>query len=145
MPNRKTAVMSYSCPLALLVLGFASLSCTPPHQNNKEFHQPFDLTEFLLEHQSGRDDRDITFQVHAAAGTPEAYGLLRFDWVDNGGRMSFQTDEKGEITMRFERDFLEYQVQVWAETKPHNQILLREPDYDLSTRRLEGGFIKVSW
>ena len=45
-----------------------------------------------------------------------SYGLLRFEWVE-GGRMDFQTDHDGILSMQFEVDILENEIMVSSTSK----------------------------
>ena len=53
----------------------------------------------------------MKFQILDTGGEPMPYDLLRFEWVE-GGRMDFQTDQDGTLSMQFEKDMLENEVMV---------------------------------
>lgn len=57
----------------------------------------------------------VQFQILDAEDEPMPYNLLRFEWFE-GGRMDFQTDQDGTLSMQFEKDMLENQVRVSPES-----------------------------
>ena len=96
----------------LLCLGWAA--CSSP--NHIEYEREFKLNAFLETHITELPGQDIRFQILTQQGEPVPFGLLRFQWVE-GGRMSFQTDPEGKLYMEFEKDILDYEVIVSAESR----------------------------
>ena len=94
----------------LLILLFF-LACSPP--NHTEFSEPFELHLFLKNHVRKLPGQTVQFQILDMGGEPISYGLLRLKWVE-GGRMDFQTDQDGKLSMQFERNMLENEVMVFA-------------------------------
>ena len=95
------------CFLMLLVLGMAA--CSPSNQT--DFSAPFELSSFLKTHVREFPGETVKFQILDKRGEPIAHALLRFEWVE-GGRMDFQTDPTGSISMQFEKDMLENEMMV---------------------------------
>lgn len=125
-----------------LLLALFLVSCQPGQDT--WFESQFNLTSFLKE-SAPTAYTEITFQVCDKNKKPLPYGLLRFNWEDNGGRMSFQTDDKGQISMKFEEDILESEIVVSIDEKPEGQVIIEAADYDLSTKPVPDGHIRVSW
>ena len=93
---------------ALLMLFFL-FACSSSNQT--EFSEPFELSRFLKNHVQELPGQTIRFQILDTDDEPVSYGLLRLKWVE-GGRMDFQTDQDGTLSMQFERDMLENEVMV---------------------------------
>ena len=108
-----SAVCYYFLILFPACLGI--LSCSSP-SDDLEFSEPLSLRTFLTNHIQKLPGQIIRFQILSMQGEPISYGLLKFQWVD-GGRMSFQTDQDGILSMQFEKDILEYEVNVSPESK----------------------------
>lgn len=79
--------------------------------NHTEFSAPFELSSFLKHHVHELPGQTVRFQILDVGGEPIPHALLRFEWVE-GGRMDFQTDPNGNISMQFEKDMLENEVMV---------------------------------
>ena len=90
------------------------MACSAP--NEKEFSAPFELSSFLENHIQELPGQMVRFQILDAADEPMPYNLLRFEWIE-GGRMDFQTDQDGTLSMQFEKDMLENEVRVSAESE----------------------------
>lgn len=97
----------------LLILLFIA-ACSP--SNHTEFSEPFELSLFLKSHVQELPQHTVEFQILDLGGEPVSYGLLRLRWVE-GGRMDFQTDQDGKLSMRFERDMLENKVMISAKSE----------------------------
>ena len=133
--------------LSSMLLGaiiYSLWGCAPTIQQT-EFTGSFNLSTFLKENIMGDEAHQVDFQILGPDDAPVSFGLLRLEWVDNGGRMSFQTDGQGRVTMHFEEDFLEWDVIASAETKPMDQDLIQSDEYETSTQPLTNGTILVSW
>ena len=130
------------CLIVCTALLFLS-GCGPKGQETW-FAPKFNLITFLKE-KAPQAFSEITFQVCDADKKPLPYGLLRFDWEDNGGRMSFQTDADGKIAMKFEEDILESEVLVSIDRKPRGQSFMKTENYDSSTEAVPNGHIRVTW
>ena len=102
----------YIALLLLYVLG--SVACSPP-ENHTEFSDPFELSAFLKNHIRKLPGQPVQFQILSQKGEPIPYGLLKFQWTE-GGRMSFQTDQDGVLSMQFEKDILDHEVMVSPES-----------------------------
>ena len=98
--------------LTLLLIFLAA--CSPSEQ--KEFSAPFELSSFLRNHIQELPGQTVRFQILDLSGEPVPHGLLRFDWIE-GGRMDFQTDRDGTISMQFEKDMLENEVTVFTKSE----------------------------
>ena len=103
------------CLLLLIPICLGMIACSPS-DNHTEFLIPFELSAFLKNHIHKLPGQPVEFQILSKLGEPVPYGLLRFKWVE-GGRMSFQTDRNGILSMQFERDILDYEVMVSPESK----------------------------
>ena len=90
------------------------VGCSAP--NHLEFDDAFELSSFLKTHISELPGQWIQFQILTQQGESVPFGLLRFQWIE-GGQMSFQTDPNGVLRMEFEKDILDYEVKVSAESK----------------------------
>ncbi|MDD9974358.1 MAG: hypothetical protein OXU27_10145 [Candidatus Poribacteria bacterium] len=100
-----------------LIICFVWISvagCSTP--NHREFNEAFELSSFLRTHIHELQGQRIQFQILTQQGNPVSFGLLRFQWVE-GGRMSFQTDPNGVLDVEFEKDILDYEVMVSAESE----------------------------
>ena len=106
---------------------------------------PFNLTTFIKENLIDDKNHEVTFQILDRQGLPVSFGLLKLEWPESDGRMSFQTDEQGALSMHFDEDMLKTEVLVSADIKPQGQVLLEEEDYDLVTKPLPGGRIRATW
>ena len=106
---------------SLLIMSLL-VACSP--SNHTEFSAPFELSSFLKNHIQKLPGQIVEFQILEQDGEPIAYGLLRFEWIE-GGRMDFQTDQDGTLSMQFEKDMLE------------NEVIV--------SSKLEGAKIKVTW
>lgn len=100
--------------LIVCLVWISVVGCSTP--NHLEFDEAFELSSFLKTHIRESQERGIQFQILTLQGDPIPFGLLRFQWVE-GGRMSFQTDPNGVLDVEFERDILDYEVMVSAESK----------------------------
>ena len=99
----------------LLIFSLVLLAaCSPSEQ--KEFSAPFELSSFLRNQIQELPGQTVRFQILDLNGEPVPHGLLRFDWIE-GGRMDFQTDQDGTISMQFEKDMLENEVIVFAKSE----------------------------
>ena len=88
--------------------------CSAP--NHLEFDEAFELSSFLRSHVRELQGQQIQFQILTRQGDPVPFDILRFEWVE-GGRISFQTDPNGVLDVAFEKDILDYEVMVSAESK----------------------------
>lgn len=131
------------CILMCWNCGTKNYAASPSHEIS--FTQPFNLSQELLSAIKEQPKNEIHFQVLDKAGAPIPYALLRMEWTENGGRMSFQTDEHGTLHMHFEEDILAFEVMVFADVKPIGQDLLKTEDYETSSTPLEEGHILVRW
>ena len=115
----QTARVGFLISILLVIL---LVACSPSNQT--EFSLPFELSSFLKNHIQELSGRIVRFQILNPRGEPMPYGILRLEWVE-GGRMDFQTDQDGTLSMQFEKDMLENEVMVSANS--------------------EGAKIKVTW
>lgn len=76
-----------------------------------EFSDSFELSWFLKTHVQELPGQMVIFQILDPVREPIPYDLLIFQWVE-GGRMSFQTNQDGKLSMQFEKDMLENKVRV---------------------------------
>ena len=108
---------------SLLIFSLLLLvACSP--SDYTEFSSPFELSSFLKNHIQELPGQIVRFQILGPGGEPVSYDVLRFEWVE-GGRLDFQTDQDGTLSMQFEKDMLENEVMVSAKS--------------------EGAKIKVTW
>ncbi len=109
--NKKyhTTVMDqhYSWACYSFLILFCFLACSD--SNYTEFSEPFELSSFLKNHIYKLPGHTVQFQILDSDGEPIPYDLLCFEWVE-GGRMSFQTDQDGTLSMQFENDMLDNEV-----------------------------------
>lgn len=105
-------ISHYFLLLFLACLGIVACSQSGDHL---EFSESLSLKTFLTNHIQKLPGQTVHFQILSMQGEPIPYGLLKFQWVE-GGRMSFQTDQDGILSMQFERDILEYEVNVSPES-----------------------------
>ena len=119
-------------------------ACLPGVQERK-FQGSLMLAPFLKENIQDMDHHEIDFQILDKDGKPVPFALLRMDWEDSGGRMSFQTDKDGILGMHFNPEMLETDVIISADVKPMGQHMMKEDDYEQSSRRLTDGIIRVTW
>ena len=101
----------YFSLLLLICLGIAACA---PSDNHIEFSDPFELSTFLKDYIQRLPGQTVQFQILSLTEEPIPYSLLMFEWIE-GGRMSFQTDQDGILSMEFEKDILEYEVKVSPE------------------------------
>lgn len=100
--------------LIFFLILFGIVACSS--QDYTEFSEPFELSAFLKSRASGLSRQTINFQILDAHGEPISYGLLRFVWIQ-GGRMDFQTNQDGVLSIQFEKDMLENKVMVSTKLK----------------------------
>ena len=101
-------------PSVLISICIAVVACSPS-DNHLEFSEAFELSTFLKTHIHKLPGHQVEFQILTMEDNPVPYGLLTFQWVE-GGRMSFQTDQDGTLSMQFEKDMLENEVMVSPES-----------------------------
>ncbi len=106
--------LKYYCFIGYLVW-LIMVGCSPAN-HIVEFDEAFELRAFLKTHIRELRGQRVQFQIRTRQGDPVPFGLLRFQWVE-GGRMSFQTDPNGMLNMEFEKDMLDYEVIVSAESE----------------------------
>ena len=104
----------YRCFSLLLIICLGIVACSPS-ENHIEFSEPFELSAFLKGYVHRLPGQTIQFQILSVTEEPIPYSLLMFEWIE-GGRMSFQTDQDGSLSMQFEKDILEYEVKVSPES-----------------------------
>lgn len=109
-------MVSKRCSLILCLVWLGGAGCSS--QNHIDFEEAFELSSFLNTHIQELPGQRVQFQILTRQGDSVPFGLLRFQWVE-GGRMSFQTDPDGVLRMEFEKDILDYEVIVSAESKGH--------------------------
>ena len=97
-----------------LLMFFFLFACSS--SNRTEFSEPFELDRFLKNHVQEFPGQTVQFQILDTDSEPVSYGLLRLKWVE-GGRMDFQTDQDGKLSMQFEKDMLENEVIVSAKSE----------------------------
>ena len=100
-------------PITILIF-IVIVACSS--SNYTEFSEPFELSSFLKNHIQELPGQMVCFQILDALGEPIAYDLLKFEWME-GGRMDFQTDQDGTLSMQFEKDMLENEVMVSAKSE----------------------------
>ena len=83
--------------------------------NQTEFYAPFELSSFLKNHIQQLPGQMVQFQILDTDDEPIPHDLLHFEWSE-GGRISFQTDQDGTLSMQFEKDMLENEVMVSAKS-----------------------------
>ncbi len=104
----------FSPIFVLISICIAVIACSSSN-DYREFSEAFELSAFLKTHIHKLPGQQVEFQILTMQGEPVPYGLLKFQWVD-GGRMSFQTDQDGTLSMQFEKDMLENEVMVSPES-----------------------------
>lgn len=123
-PVQKELMVLKYCWLVLLLFYVGMVGCTLPSPSDSiEFEDVFELSTFLKTHVPKLSGQVVEFQVINAQGGPVPFGLLKFQWIE-GGRMSFQTNPSGQLHVEFEKDILEYEVMVSAESKG-NKVRVR--------------------
>ena len=88
-----------------------------------EFNDRFELAALFVSHPT-LVNRMLKFQLLDREGEPIPWCLLRLEW-DEGGRMSFQTDQDGVIWLVFESDIISNKVTVSAESTRDARIRLQ--------------------
>ena len=106
--------LSNFCRYLLLFISLWIIACSPS-ENHTEFSTPFELNTFLKNHIHKLPGQTVQFQILSAFEEPIPYGILRFQWTE-GGRMGFQTDQDGILSMQFEKDILDHEVIVSPES-----------------------------
>ena len=96
--------------LLILVL---LVGCSP--SNHREFLAPFELSSFLKNNIQELPGQMVQFQILDKDNEPIPHDLLSFEWIE-GGRMDFQTNQDGTLSMQFEKDMLENAVMVSAKS-----------------------------
>lgn len=84
--------------------------------NRTEFSAPFELSSFLKYHIQELPGQTVKFQILDLDGEPIPHDVLHFEWT-LGGRIGFQTEQDGTLTMQFEKDMLENEVMVSAKSE----------------------------
>ena len=112
--NRLNLMNLYRCFVLLSLICVGIMACSPS-EHHTEFSAPFELSAFLKNHIHGLPGQPVQFQILSRQEEPISYGLLRFQWIE-GGRMSFQTDQDGILSIQFEKDILDYEVIVSPES-----------------------------
>lgn len=97
----------------LMAICIGILTCSPS-EDYRIFSDPFELSAFLKNHVHKLPGQTIRFQILSILEEPMPYSLLSFEWVE-GGRMSFQTNRDGVLSMQFESDILDHEVMVSPE------------------------------
>lgn len=100
--------------LVFITICIGIVACSPA-EDDRVFSEPFELSGFLKNNVDKLPGQTVRFQVLSRLEEPIPYGLLSFQWVE-GGRMSFQTDHDGILSMQFEQDILDYEVMVSPES-----------------------------
>ena len=95
--------------LIFLFLLLSIVACSS--SDHTEFSEPFELSSFLKKYVQDLPRQIVKFQILNQDSEPIPYALLRFQWVE-GGRMDFQSNRTGILSMRFEKDMLENKVLV---------------------------------
>ena len=112
--SKKLGIWQVARRYLLIFLLILLAACS--HSEQKEFSTPFELSSFLRNQIQELPGQTVRFQILDLNGEPVPHGLLRFDWIE-GGRMDFQTDQDGNISMQFEKDMLENEVMVFAKSE----------------------------
>jgi len=101
--------------------------------------QPFALTALLDETFAalGSDAAELTFQALDPQGEPLPFALVDFAW-DEGGRMGFQSDELGRVTLRWEARAARAEATVWVRTIPPGHALAVQPRDEIATALANG-------
>ena len=94
----------------LLLLG----ACSP--SNRTEFLVPFELSSFLEHHIQEFPGQTVKFQILDVDDEPIPHDVILFEWTA-GGRIGFQTEQDGTLTMQFEKDMLKNEVMVSAKSE----------------------------
>ena len=113
----KMVLKHYSLIVCLIWISIAG--CSPPNHlepNHLEFDQSFELGSFLKTYIRELPGQTVQFQILTHQGDAVPFGILSLQWIE-GGRMSFQTDPHGVLRMEFEKDILDYEVMVSAESE----------------------------
>ena len=77
---------------------------------------PFEVSSLLKSNLRDVPSRVVNFQVLDPQNEPVSRGLITFEWTE-GGSISFQSNLKGIVTMKFEQDFLDQAVMVSTEVE----------------------------
>lgn len=96
----------------LFVLGFISR----PPRTVMVLATPFEVSSLLKDNLEDAPTQAVSFQVLDPQNEPVSNGLITFEWTE-GGRISFQTNLEGVLTMKFEEDFLDQEVMVSTEVE----------------------------
>lgn len=122
--------------LGALALALVSCEARPTAPQEHLLTIPVAL-ETLLELPGVRDPaNECELQVLDGSGQPVPHALLRMQWPE-AGRLAFQTDEQGSLTMRLCDPLVSEGVMLSAQVKPAGQDLL-EQTYDDATETIEG-------
>ena len=77
---------------------------------------PFEVSSFLKSNLQDVPNHAVNFQVLNPQNEPISNGLITFEWTE-GGSISFQSNLKGILTMKFEQDFLDQEVMLSTEVE----------------------------
>jgi hypothetical protein len=102
----------------VFLLGFAAaifLGCSGC-DSSRSFQGPFQLRSLLMSNEGDLTGRKLEFQVRTTLGDPVPWALLSLNWED-GGRITFQTNQDGALSLSFEKDILEHSVTVDVEKR----------------------------
>ncbi|MDE0322446.1 MAG: hypothetical protein OXN27_00860 [Candidatus Poribacteria bacterium] len=77
---------------------------------------PFEISSFLKSNLQDVPNHAVDFQILDQQNEPVSNGLIIFGWTE-GGSISFQSNQKGVLTMKFEEDFLDQEVMVSTEVE----------------------------
>jgi hypothetical protein len=127
--------------LGALALTIASCGARTPETQEHSFATPVALAA-LLETPGVRDpSSECELQILDGSGQPVPHALLRMQWPE-AGRLAFQTDERGLLTVRLCDPLESAGVMLSAEDKPSGQDLLEQP-YEAATRTIQGARLLV--
>ena len=134
MAQAPDRVVALSCCAGLLA------ACTGSRPVEYVYESPVELAELLVLPRVLDPRAECEFQA-LVDGMPAANALLRVEWPE-AGRLVFQMDAEGRLTMRFGNDMNSKGVVLSVDQKQPGQDLLAAP-YDQATTRLENAQIRV--
>lgn len=100
----------------LLISLFMLWLITRPLKTVMVLPTPFEVSSLLKSNLRDVPSQVVNFQVLDPQNEAISRGLITFEWTE-GGSISFQSNLKGILTMKFEQDFLDQAVMVYTEVE----------------------------
>mgnify|MGYP001325934351 CR=1 FL=1 len=120
---------------------FSFCACTGGSDSTHVFASPVPLAEVLAVPGARSTAVRCEFTVTGEGGQPIAFALLSVEWPE-AGRLVFQTDDQGRLTMRLSDELDSEGAVLIAEAKPRGQDLLAS-SYEESTQPIVGARITL--